>query len=182
MPGAAQPIEALPEAPPHVPGHHVIQRGHDVGVAQQAGAPRPVVRRPREPHGQDLSFRGRRHRFRLKTSLIAAFSSARSAYIRFSLEFSASGSFNRLSSAIDAPAYFARHWKYVALLMLCCRRISATGTPPSPCFRMSTIWLSVNRDFRMGISLAPESLLSECLRGGEAYAEMSTVMSSSVSG
>src|SRR5215468_408231 len=33
--------------------------------------------------------------------------------------------------------------------MLCWRRISAIGTPASPCFRISTIWLSVNRDFRM---------------------------------
>jgi len=28
----------------------------------------------------------------------------------------------------------------------------------------------VNRDFRMGISLAPESLRSKCLLKGEAYA------------
>src|SRR5437879_8649529 len=53
--------------------------------------------------------------------------------------------------------------------MLCCRRISAIGTPASPCFRTPTIWLSVNRDFRMGISLTPESLPSNCLPGGEAY-------------
>src|SRR5262245_59598286 len=53
--------------------------------------------------------------------------------------------------------------------MLWCRRISAIGTPASPCFRISTIWLSVNRDFRMGISLAPESLRSKCLPEGEAY-------------
>jgi hypothetical protein len=40
----------------------------------------------------------------------------------------------------------------VALLILGCRRISAIGTPASsPCFR--AIWLSVKRDFRMGISL-----------------------------
>src|SRR5262245_39394607 len=54
--------------------------------------------------------------------------------------------------------------------MLCWRRISAIGTPASPCFRISTIWLSVNRDFRMGASLAPESLPSKCLPEGEAYA------------
>jgi len=41
----------------------------------------------------------------------------------------------------------------VALLILGCDRISAIGTPASsPCFRMPTIWLSVKRDFRMGIS------------------------------
>src|SRR5262245_12205170 len=55
------------------------------------------------------------------------------------------------------------------LLMLCCRRSSVIGTPASPCFRMLTIWLPVNRDFRMGISLAPESLPSHGLPGGEAY-------------
>src|SRR5712691_9084831 len=53
--------------------------------------------------------------------------------------------------------------------MPCCRRISAIGTPASPCFRMLTIWLSVNRDSRMNISLAPESLPSNGLPGGEAY-------------
>src|SRR6266851_8318562 len=56
--------------------------------------------------------------------------------------------------------------------MLCCRRISATGTPASPCFRMLTIWLSVKRDFRMGISFAPERLPSNCLPDGEAYGWM----------
>src|SRR5215831_19262984 len=56
--------------------------------------------------------------------------------------------------------------------MLCWRRISAIGTPASPCFRISTIWLSVNRDFRMGISLAPESLRSKCLLKGEAYVDV----------
>jgi hypothetical protein len=36
---------------------------------------------------------------------------------------------------------------------------------------MPTIWLSVNRDFRMGCSSLPgESLLLNCLPGGEAYA------------
>ena len=44
--------------------------------------------------------------FGSRTSLIAAFSSARSAYIRLSLAFSASSSFSRFSSSTDAPAYF----------------------------------------------------------------------------
>src|SRR5262249_3395602 len=52
--------------------------------------------------------------------------------------------------------------------MLCCRRISAIWTPASPCFKISTIWLSVNRDFRMATSLTPESLPSKCLPEGEA--------------
>jgi hypothetical protein len=60
---------------------------------------------------------------------IAAFSSANSAYIRFSFAFSASSSFSRFSSSTEAPVYCDRHWKYVALLMLCCRTISAIGTP-----------------------------------------------------
>src|SRR6266852_2775733 len=59
--------------------------------------------------------------------------------------------------------------------MLCCRRISATGTPASPCFRMLTIWLSVKRDFRMGISFAPERLPSNCLPDGEAYGYITRV-------
>src|SRR6266849_1526326 len=135
MPGAAQAIEALPKAPARMPGDHLIQRADDVEIPPQAGARRSVVRRPREPHrlagaphrhavlvdehAQDLAFRGRRHRFRLRTSLIAAFSRASSAYIRFSFVFSASSSFSRFNSSIDAPAYFDRQWKYVALLMLC---------------------------------------------------------------
>ena len=83
-----------------------------------------VSSRPREPHGparpphgdlvvlhqhgQDFSFRGRRHRFRLRTSLIAAFSSGSSAYIRLGFAFSASKSRRRFSSSTEAPAYFTR--------------------------------------------------------------------------
>jgi len=44
---------------------------------------------------------------------MAAFSSAKSAYIRFSLAFSASSSRSRLTSAIEAPAYLLRHLKKV---------------------------------------------------------------------
>ncbi|MCC7134635.1 MAG: hypothetical protein IT352_18395, partial [Gemmatimonadales bacterium] len=49
---------------------------------------------------------GRRYRFRFSKSLIAAFSRARSAYIRLSLAFSALSSFNRWSSAMPAPPCF----------------------------------------------------------------------------
>src|SRR5215470_3149005 len=191
IPRAPETIETLPEPPATMASHDGVQRGDHVAIPPQPRPRRPVVRRPRQPHGlagaphrdpvllhqhrQDFPFRGRRHRFRLRTSLIAAFSSARSAYIRLSLAFSASSSFSRFNSPTDAPAYFARHWKYVALLMLCWRRISAIGTPASPCFKISTIWLSVNRDFRMGASLAPESLPSKCLPKREAYA-YSTVL------
>ena len=47
---------------------------------------------------------------------MAAFSSARSAYIRFSFAFSASSSRSRLTSDTDAPPYLLRHLKNVALL------------------------------------------------------------------
>jgi hypothetical protein len=40
--------------------------------------------------------------------LIAAFSRASAAYIRFSFAFSASSSRRRFSSSTDAPAYFDR--------------------------------------------------------------------------
>ena len=92
---------------------------------------RPIVRRPRQPHdvtgaanGQlgrfdqrlnRLSFRGRRYHFRAKTSLMAAFSSASSAYIRFSLACSPSSSRSRFTSDTDAPAYVLRHLKNVGL-------------------------------------------------------------------
>lgn len=41
---------------------------------------------------------------------MAAFSSASSAYIRLSREFSASSSFTRLSSLTDMPANLLFHW------------------------------------------------------------------------
>jgi len=47
----------------------------------------------------------------------------------------------------------ARHLKKVALLIPCLRSRSATGTPASASFRIATIWLSLNFDFRM---TAPE--------------------------
>ena len=52
----------------------------------------------------------RRHNFRDRTSLIAAFSSASSAYIFLSLPFSASSSLTRLSSLAYMPAYLLFHW------------------------------------------------------------------------
>ena len=70
---------------------------------------------------------------------MAAFSSASSAYIRFSFTFSASSSFSRLRSATLVPAYFDRQLKYVARLIPCLRTRSAIGTPASPSFRMPTI-------------------------------------------
>ena len=55
-----------------------------------------------------LTTCGRRYRFRLRTSLIAAFLRASSAYIPFSFAFSDSSSFIRLSSKTLVPAYFDR--------------------------------------------------------------------------
>ena len=44
-------------------------------------------------HLDDLTTRGRRYSFRLRISLMVAFSSASSAFIRFTFTFSASSSF-----------------------------------------------------------------------------------------
>jgi len=57
---------------------------------------------------------------------MAAFSSARSAYIRFSFAFSTPSSRNRFTSATDAPPYLLRHLKNVALLS------RASGGDPPP--------------------------------------------------
>ena len=153
---------------------------------------RPVVRRPRQPHRpgrpaaptsgarspaspSTCSLRGRRHSFRLRTSLIAAFSSASSAYIRLSFAFSASSSRSRFSSDTVAPAYFDSplevRRRADAVLPRGARPPARRPRPPSG---SPTIWLSVNRDFRMAtLRLAPESLPSNCLPIGEAYASTS---------
>ena len=54
-------------------------------------------------HLGGLPFHGRRCSSRDRTSLIAAFSSANSAYMRLSLEFSASSSVIRFSSLTVTP-------------------------------------------------------------------------------
>lgn len=117
----------------------------------------------------DLSLRGRPYSFRFSTSLIAAFSRARSAYIRFSFVFSASSSRNRFTSETVAPPYFPRHLKNVARLTPCFRSRSVTGTPLSASFRIPTIWLSLNFDFRM-TAPDPEQSTLGCQSIGEAYA------------
>src|SRR5581483_975484 len=100
-------------------------------------------------HLGDRSLRRRPYSFRFRTSLMAAFSSARSASIRFSLAFSASSSRSRFTSDTDAPPYFPRHLKNVALLTPYFRRRSGTGTPLSASFKIPTICVSENFDFRM---------------------------------
>src|SRR4029453_15248213 len=126
VPQCPQPVVAFPEAPAHVFGQHGIERRDQLAIAHPALHPRPVVPPPRPPgslpsaharepmfldHDPDrLALGRRRQSFRLRTSLIAVFSSAKSAYIRLSLAFSASNSRSRLSSAIPAPAYFDFQW------------------------------------------------------------------------
>src|SRR5690606_5917835 len=84
-----------------------------------------VVRRPRQAcnvtgardrqaglHQQldHLAPGRRRQDFRFRTSLIAEFSRARSAYMRLSLAFSASSSRSRCSSDTWTPEYLLFHW------------------------------------------------------------------------
>src|SRR5690606_10205603 len=151
----AQPVEALPEAPATVALDHSRQGVDDHGVSMRRIVWRPVVRRPRQPHhatgplhgelvllnqhGGDLALRGRPYSFRWSTSLMAAFSSAKSAYIRFSRAFSVSSSRSRFTSDTVAPPYLLRHLKNVGRLMPCFRNRSATGTPPSASRRIATI-------------------------------------------
>jgi hypothetical protein len=66
----------------------------------------------------------------LTNATLYAFARA-SAYIRFSLAFSASSAFSRASSLTVAPPYLERHLKNVARLMPAWRTTSATGTPAS---------------------------------------------------
>ena len=70
---------------------------------------------------------------------MAAFSRARSAYIRFNFPFSASRSFMRPTSATPVPAYFDSQLKYVARLTPCLRPRSASGISASPSYKMPTI-------------------------------------------
>jgi hypothetical protein len=56
------------------------------------------------PHGASREIRW-------STSLIAAFSRARSAYMRFNFAFSTSSSRSRFTSATEAPPYFVRHFR-----------------------------------------------------------------------
>ena len=98
-------------------------------------------------HLGSLALHGRRYSFRDRTSLIAAFSSARSAYILLSSAFSASSSRIRFSSFIVTPPNFDFQLKYVARLIPYLRVSSASGTPASPSFNTATICDSVNLAF-----------------------------------
>src|SRR5688500_1217206 len=100
---------------------------------------------------------------------MAAFSSARSAYIRFSFAFSASSSRSRFTSEIVAPPYLLRHLKKVALLTPCFRVRSATGTALSASLTIATIWVSLNFEFRK-TAPDPQQSTFGCHAIGEAYA------------
>src|ERR1700758_1796083 len=122
----AHPVVALPESPALFLDYDRLQRRDDLAVSRRPIDAQLVVRRPRQPgylasshnrqsvsldHDPDrLALGRRRQSFRLRTSLIAVFSSARSAYMRLSLAFSASSSRSRLSSLTPAPAYFDFQW------------------------------------------------------------------------
>ena len=122
MEALTNPVDALPEPHARPSFDHGIQSGDHRGILLDDGNGRPVVRCSRQvddPAGplhrhpvlahQDrrgLPARERRYNFRLSRSLIAAFSRARSLYIRFSFAFSDSSSFRRFRSGTVAPAYF----------------------------------------------------------------------------
>src|SRR5262249_47083194 len=130
VPGAPvepESVKTLPEAPaPMLPddGQH---RLHHRPIPRRRLCRPPIPCRPRQPDRParvsnrelvlcdqefaHLAPRGRRYSFRWRTSLMAAFSSASSAYIRLSLAFSPSSSLMRFSSATVVPAYFDRHRK-----------------------------------------------------------------------
>ena len=164
-PLGAPPVMELPDAPPRIARHGVRQRRNDRGIPATRRHRRLVVRRPRQPHHatgslywqpmllyqplSQLSLRGRPSNVRCRTSLMAACSSARSAYIRLSLACSASSAHRCRTSDPDAPPYWLRHLKNVALLTPCVRHRSGTGTPLSASRRMPTIWVSLTLDFRM---------------------------------
>jgi len=71
---------------------------------------------------------------------MAAFSSARSAYIRLSFEFSGSRSFMRRRSVTVAPAYFEFQLKYAARLKGAVAGVAARALPDLPArYRHQTI-------------------------------------------
>jgi hypothetical protein len=118
----AQPVVALPEASPRLPGHHPVEHVDHHSVTPRRRSQDSVVRRPGQSHDETglldrypmlahvhlrgLTLHGRRYSSRDSTCLVAAFSSASSAYMRLSLALSASSSFMRLSSLTVTPPYF----------------------------------------------------------------------------
>ncbi len=126
MPIATQPMKAFPKAPAAALADNLVEHSNHWRILGRPIHRGFLQRRPREPHDlasltagesvlRDHGFHRRtlgcrRHNFRDRTSLIAAFSRARSAYIRLRRLFSASSSLTRLSSLADMPAYLLFHW------------------------------------------------------------------------
>ena len=111
----AQPVKALPESPAAMAAEHTIERLDDWSVPDgRLFCPGPVQSRPRYPrdpagpalgqvmlidhHLNGIELGSWLYHFRDSTSLMAAFSSARSAYMRLRRAFSASSSLTLFSS------------------------------------------------------------------------------------
>lgn len=119
-----EPVMTLPEPPSSMPGNDCIERCDDCFITGQCSSAVPVIRRPRHVHclacpgntyvscASKLLYHipalRRRYSF-FSTALIASFSSANSAYIRFYRLFSDSNSLTRASSDASSPPYFAFH-------------------------------------------------------------------------
>ena len=152
-PFRAEPVVELPEAPSRIPRDRSNQGRDHGGLPSTRRCRRLVVPRPRAPHhatgalhrqlmvgdeqGGHRSLRGRPDSFRCRTSLIAAFSRARSAYIRYQLgvlrlKFPQPLHVRHRCAPVLAPPL-------VALLTPCCRSRSATGTPFSASLRIPAI-------------------------------------------
>lgn len=99
---------------------------------------------------------------------MAAFSSAKSAYMRLSLLFSASSSRGPFTSDTKAPPYLLRHLKKVVLLLPCIRSRSDTWTPLSASFNRLTVWLSLNFDFLIAAPAAEQCTFG-CQANAGAY-------------
>lgn len=81
----------------------------------------------------------RLYHFRDNTSLMAAFSNVRSAYMRLSGAFSVSSSLTRFSLDVVILAYLRFHWQKVAMLIPRLRHASATRGPNSASCKVSGI-------------------------------------------
>jgi hypothetical protein len=120
------PVKAFPKAPATALVNDVVEHSKHWRILGYPVHRGYVQRRPRETQNPSSFASGdvvirhhtfqrcalgcRRHIFRDKTSLIAAFTRASSAYIFLRQLFSASRSLTRLNSFADMPAYALFHW------------------------------------------------------------------------
>lgn len=102
--------------------------------------------------GHDLPPFSRPYRFWAMTSCSAAFAQESSAYSRFNRLCSYANSLSRFTSEASSPPSVACHLESVAELIPSCRQISLPGRPASASFKMETIGVSVNFDWRRGTS------------------------------